>query len=191
MMFKALLKKQLLEVNQFYFKDRKTGKNRSVKGTVGYVLLFSLVFSIAAAMFLGMGVYLGSSFIPAGLGWLYFGMTGGLAVVMGVIGTVFNTYAGLFNAHDNELLLSMPVPSWAILASRLGGVFSMSLLYTGLAWLPCLIAYVYVCSRASLPVEVSVVACCLVLFVVLSMLVTALSCVAGWLVALVAGRVRN
>ena len=191
MMFKALLKKQLLEVNQFYFKDRKTGKNRSVKGTVGYVLLFGLVFSIAAAMFLGMGVYLGSSFIPAGLGWLYFGMTGGLAVVMGVFGTVFNTYAGLFNAHDNELLLSMPVPSWAILASRLGGVFSMSLLYTGLAWLPCLIAYVYVCSRASLPVEVSVVACCLVLFVVLSMLVTALSCVAGWLVALVAGRVRN
>ena len=50
MMFKALLKKQLLEVNQFYFKDRKTGKNRSVKGTVGYVLLFSLVFSIAAGI---------------------------------------------------------------------------------------------------------------------------------------------
>ena len=50
MMFKALLKKQLLEVNQFYFKDRKTGKNRSVKGTVGYVLLFSLLLAANALL---------------------------------------------------------------------------------------------------------------------------------------------
>ena len=39
-MLKALLKKQFLELNAFYFQDKKTGKIRSKGGTAGFVLLF-------------------------------------------------------------------------------------------------------------------------------------------------------
>ena len=151
-MLKTLMKKQFMEVNQFFFVNKKTDQLRTGGKHVASLVGWVLVLLMMLGLFFLLAANLGGLLLPPGLTWVYFAFMATLTLVMGVFGTVFNTYAGLFNAHDNELLLSMPVPSWAILASRLGGVFSMSLLYTGLAWLPCLIAYVYVCSRASLPV---------------------------------------
>ena len=45
-MLKALLKKQLLEMNTFYFQDRKTGKRRSKGKTVGMVILYIAIFGL-------------------------------------------------------------------------------------------------------------------------------------------------
>ena len=38
-MLKALLKKQFLELNQYYFKSRKTGKHRTPKERRKYIVL--------------------------------------------------------------------------------------------------------------------------------------------------------
>lgn len=64
-----------------------------------------------------------------------------LAVFLGVFGSVFNTYASLYLAKDNDLLLSMPIPVYVLLASRLLGVYLMGLLYSGIVILPAVIVY--------------------------------------------------
>ena len=43
-MMKALFKKQMLEVFSWLYKNRKTGKHRSVKGIVGNVVLYLFLF---------------------------------------------------------------------------------------------------------------------------------------------------
>ena len=59
-----------------------------------------------------------------------------VGVLMGVFGSVFNTFSGLYQAKDNDLLLSLPIPVRAILASRLLGVYLMGLTFSGVILLP-------------------------------------------------------
>lgn len=185
-MLKALLKKQFLELNTFYFQNRKTGKNRSKGGTVAFVLLFVLVFLCVAVMFFGFAAQL-APLADLGQGWLYFAMMGMMALLFGVFGSVFNTYAGLFRAKDNELLLSMPIPPRRILMVRLVGVYAMGLLYESLVMLPAILAYWLYGPAFSLPTLLLQ----LLLTLVLGLLVLTMTCALGWVVALIAGRLRN
>lgn len=138
-MFKTLLKKQFLELNSFYFQDKKTGKMRSKKSTVIYVLLFALLFIGLGVAFYEMSkLFAPLLYTPAS--WLYFCLMGMMAIIMGVFGSVFNTYAGLYHAKDNDLLLSMPIPPSKILLVRIVGVMLMSLLYEGMVIIPVIIA---------------------------------------------------
>ncbi len=61
------------------------------------------------------GALPGGAALPLGYGWLYYALMGLLALAFGVFGSVFSTYAGLYQAKDNELLLSMPIPPRRIL----------------------------------------------------------------------------
>lgn len=185
-MLKALCKKQFLELNKFYFQDRKTGKNRSKAGTIAFVLLFVLVFACVAFMFFGYG-YMLEPLITVGQGWLYFAMMGMMALLFGVFGSVFNTYAGLFHAKDNELLLAMPIPPGRILLVRLLGVYAMGMLYESLVMVPAVLVYWLSVPAFSLPTLLLQI----VLILVLGLLVLTLTCVLGWVVALISGRLRN
>ena len=60
-MLKALLKKQFLELNTFYFQDRKTGKTRKPLGIALYVLLFVFIFFSLGATFYGVSLALGGA----------------------------------------------------------------------------------------------------------------------------------
>ena len=71
----------------------------------------------------------------------YFTLFALVGVLMGVFGSVFNTFSGLYQAKDNDLLLSLPIPVRAILASRLLGVYLMGLMFSGVILLPCVIVY--------------------------------------------------
>ena len=64
-----------------------------------------------------------------------------LALFMGVFGSVFNTYASLYQAKDNDLLLSMPIPSGKILLVRLSGVYAMGLMYEVSVMIPTLVVW--------------------------------------------------
>ena len=185
-MLKALLKKQFLEINTFYFTDRKTGKRRSKKGIIGCILLYALLFTSLGFAFYEMASMVGSTLLPTGLDWLYFALTGIIAVFMGVFGGVFNTYAGLYLAKDNELLLSMPIPSGKILTVRMVGVYLMGLMYEALVFIPVLIAYFVI----GTPTVLAVVNGVLLVFL-LGFFVLVLCCLLGWLVALIASRLKS
>ena len=77
----------------------------------------------------------------AGLDWLYFALMGGIAMLLGAFGSIFNTYAGLYLAKDNDLLLSLPIPVRSIILSRLLSVYLMGLLYSGVVTIPAAIVY--------------------------------------------------
>ena len=52
--------------------------------------------------------------------WLYMALMGIVSVILGVFGSVFNTFSTLYQARDNDLLFAMPITE----RSSLGYTFS-------------------------------------------------------------------
>ena len=185
-MLKALIKKQFLELNTFYFQNRKTGKRRSKSGTVGMTILYIFVFITVALMFSAFSYMLAGPLISMGYGWLYYSIFGLLSVFLGVFGAVFNTYAGLYHAKDNELLLSMPVPPSNILLARMTGVYAMGLLYESLVMVPSVIIYWINAEITPLNVILPIL-----LIFIIGFFVMSLTCALGWVVALISSKLKN
>ena len=185
-MLKVLLKKQLLEINRSIFFNQKTGDRRSKGAIAAFIGLFAVLLLFLMAMF-GFAAYaLATIFIPQRLSWFYFSAVGGLSILFGVFGSVFNTYATLFLAKDNDLLLSMPIPVKYILISRLLGVYLMGLIYSALVSLPGAIIYIIIAKTGVKGVIGS-----LSLIVLISVFVFILSCGLGYIVAKVATKLKN
>ena len=185
-MLKALIRKQFWELTSFYFQDKKTGKLRSAGKTALFALLFAFVFFSVGVMFYGIASTLAPVLILAGLDWLYFSLMGMMTLALGVFGSVFTTYASLYKAKDNELLLAMPISPSKLLFVRMLSVYAMSLLFSALVWLPAVIQY---CVCANITVLSMVFSLLLLPFHAAT--VTVLTCLLGWLVALVAGKLKN
>ncbi len=122
----------------------------------------------------------------AGLDWLYFTLFALVGVLMGVFGSVFNTFSGLYQAKDNDLLLSCLspcVPFWPPGC----WVYLMGLMFSGVILLPCVIVYWAVrcadrrhCAwrhRADSPGRL--------------LLVLVLSCLLGWVVAKIHSKLKR
>ena len=185
-MFKALVKKQLLEINSYLFQNRKTGKLRSKGKTALVLCLYGLMFSLVGVSFFFMLGKLCEPFAEANLAWLYFAFVALLSLAVGLFGSVFSTYASLYRAKDNDLLLSMPIPPFKILAARVIGVFTSALFYQSIVYIPALIArFVYA------PVTFEGVAFSLVLWIVMGVLITFFTIILGWVVAAVSARLKN
>lgn len=185
-MTKALFKKQIQESFSWLYMDRKNGKNRTKSGLILYVVLYIWVFGILGFMFYMMAQALCEPLVQMELGWLYFAVMGLVAVVLGVFGSVFNTSAALYQAKDNDLLLSLPIPTGKILAMRLSGVYMMGLLYELIVMIPALILWFSINQPGWAGILFS-----LLLPFVLSVFILTLSCILGWGVAMVSSRVKN
>lgn len=185
-MTKALFKKQLMESFSWIYFNRKNGKKRTGKGIAAFVVLYLLLFGMLGYIFYMLAMMLGETLCEAGLGWLYFILMSLVAVVLGVFGSVFNTYASLYQAKDNDLLLSMPIPACRILMARLAGVYLMGLMYELIVMIPALLVW-FMFGRVS----IAGVICSVLLPFILSFFILSLSCVLGWVVALVSSHVKN
>ena len=109
-MLKTLLKKQLLELNRSFFVSSKTGKSKSSRSAAFTIVLFILLMVFAIGGIFFYMSYMMRPLITFGMSWLYFSIMGATAALFGVFGSVFNTYSSLYDARDNDLLLSMPIP---------------------------------------------------------------------------------
>ena len=184
-MLKALFRKQFLELNSFYFVDEKTGKHRSKNGVIRFVILYTVLYC-----YLGFIFYMAATafrpLLETETPWLYATFMGLLSILYGVFGSAFSTYAGMYHAKDNDLLLSMPVPPSAVLLVRVSGVALMGLLYESMVWIPTAICR-FTAGNVTLPVVLGYV----LLLPVLTLLITVLSCFMGWVVALLASKLKN
>lgn len=185
-MIKALFRKQMLEVFSWFYKDKRTGKFRSVKGAVGYALLYLVLFGLLAVVFGYVADALCEPLLHVGMGWLYWCLMGLIAIFLGVFGSVFNTYSSLYRAKDNDLLLSMPIPMFHILLTRLSGVYAMGLMYELLVMLPAVIVWLIMA-----PLTFFGTVHVLLIPLVLSLLILVLSAAFGWVVAAVMARVKR
>ena len=184
-MLKALIKKQFHECFRTYFVNVKTGKARSKGGTIGMFVLFTALMLFLCGAFFGMAFLLGD-LLAAGLPWLYYALMALISMFLGTFGSVFNTFSTLYMAKDNDLLLSMPIPPSKILATRISLVYGLSLLYSGVVWLPAIVfGWIF-----GAPTVLSVIFDVLLLFLI-ALFVTVLTCALGWVVALIAARMKK
>ena len=185
-MFRALLKKQLMEVNIWLLQNKKTGAQRSKWGIAGLAVLYAALFASIGGFFYFIAGSLCQPLAAMGLGWLYFDFMGLMALVLGVFGSVFNTYATLYQARDNVLLLSLPIPPRYILIVRLLGVWLWSFLYEAIVFIPTLICWWVVADGSFLTVLSG-----LALMFAISLVTLTLSCMLGWVVAAISIRMKN
>ena len=186
-MLKTLLKKQMMEIFRTYFYDPKKNKRRSVGATVAYMLLFVLLMvGLVGGMFAYLAYSVCGAFVAGGADWMYISMFSLLAIFLGAFGSVFNTFSQLYLAKDNDLLLSMPIPSATIITSRLLGVYLLGLMYSAVVIVPAVIIY-WVNVRLTAAVIVSGI----LLTALISVIVLLLSCLLGWVVAKISLKLKN
>lgn len=186
-MLSVLLKKQMTEIFRGYFYDTKKNKSRSKVGTAAYLLLFvGIMVGLLGGMFTFLSLSMCGALAAAGMDWLYFVIMGLLSVLLGVFGSVFNTYSCLYLSKDNDLLLSMPIPVNVIMASRLLTVYLMGLMYSLVVILPAVIVY-----WVTAPVSVGIILGGLLIMLLISVFVLTLSCALGWVVAKISQKLKN
>ncbi len=183
-MIKALLKKQFLESVAFLFYG-KDGKRRSGGSLVGVGVLMLYCVGVFGAMFYSMGDLLSQPLAAQGLDWVYFAFMGAMATALGIVGSIFTAKAKLYEAKDNDLLLSMPIPAWLILCTRMAGLYLFALLFEGLVFIPATVAY-FVGVGFSLPSLIGG----LIALLVMPLGTLAICCVLGWLIALLTAKLR-
>ena len=168
-MLKVLLKKQLSEIFRSYYYDAKKNKARAKGTTALYMVLFVfLMVGVIGGMFTLLSLAICGPLAEAGMSWLYFALMGLLAVLLGVFGSVFNTYSGLYLARDNDLL------------------YIMGVMYSGVIMLPAIFVYFIFISAAP-----AVLLSSLLLFLDITVFILTLSCALGYVVAKVSLKIKN
>ncbi len=185
-MLKALIRKDWKSLGTMFFQNTKNGKKRSRGSVIGLAVLYAFTYLMMAGLTLMMCFLTGMDLIASGRTWIFFILMGYISLFYGIIGSVYTTYALLYRAKDNEMLLSLPISPWKILFTRVLVVYILSLVYGSIGWLPAMLFYWF-----SGFATVSGVICSFLMLFVLGALIMAVSCILGWIVAEIASRVRN
>ena len=164
---------------------RKRGKDS--KGIyILFAVLYLYVFAVIAGM-MGFTFYsLAEPYHALGLDWLYFALAGLMGLGFAVIGSAFTTQSQLYDAKDNPLLLSLPIPPKMILLSRMIPLLIMNLLFTGIVFIPATVVYYMVVGFSPLAFPAQLVS-------LLSIVVFAqtIACLVGWLLHLLLSRMNK
>ncbi len=187
-MIKNLVKVRISSVlHTMNFADKNGNKRKTpMKGLM--VLLVAYVAVMLAVMSTLIFLPLCRPFVEAGYGWFYFAFAGIMSFVICFIGSIFSTQAQLFEAKDNELLLSMPIPPAAILVSRMVFLVLMNYVYEAFIMVPAFAVY---CAAAPESVTAGVVIMFLICFATLPMLSLSFSGLFGWILSLITSRMRR
>lgn len=185
-MIKAIFKKQILESFSWLYYNKKNGKLRKKGGIIGFAVLYLIIFIMLGYVFYSAAKALCGPLCGLNFGWLYFVLMGFMAVSLGVFGSVFNTYSSLYLAKDNDLLLSMPIPTDKILLSRLTGVYLTGLMYELIVMIPAVIVW-FIYGNANALGKINSI----IVSLVLSVFILFLSCALGWVVAFISSKTKN
>ena len=183
--FLLLLKIRLIS---FVSAMTKGSRKKRARG-IGFKILIGILAVYILVVFFGLFGMLFSQlqgpFFANGLGWLYFALMGLIAAMLCFVGSVFATQTQIFEARDNELLLSMPISPSVILASRMAALVVLNYLYELFVVVPAGVVY---CIYQ--PVTLSGVVIFLVAVLFLPFLVMAISSLFAWLIALISSKIR-
>ncbi|MCI8590007.1 MAG: ABC transporter permease [Clostridiales bacterium] len=191
-MFKAIIRSQLSQLFFTLFgrgsvKKKKNGKYK--KTGVGRLILFGILFAYLAIVFIGLSC-------AASFGAAVFMLDGSAqgivnyisvfalaALVLCFVGSVFSTEKQLYEAPDNERLLAMPIPSWAILFSRMISLYFINFLFSALVLVPASI-FLIIYSHVTAPLILG----CILALLLIPLLSLAITAIIGALVAFLASK---
>lgn len=162
---------------------RKTGKQSRGK-LIAFAAL--MIYALLALGFLFWHIFdtLAAPFHQLGVDWLYFSMAAVMAFGLMFVGSVFTAKAQLFEAHDNDLLMSLPIRPGYILLSRLFMLFVIDFVLDLLVAVPAGM----VAAREGLCSGIGAVWFAL-LFLLLPLFALAVGALFGWLLSLITARV--
>ena len=163
----------------------KPAKGGKVKAVL-YALLMLYCLGVFCWLFAQVFGLLAGPLYTSGSGWLYFVYVYIVAFAVMFIFSVFAAKNRLYEAKDNDLLLSMPIPSSAILASRMLLLLAMNVLFGAIVVGPAVYEWyqVVLFDAASLIFII-------IEFFGLCLFSLALSALFGWLLSLVSSRMRK
>ena len=185
-MRKALFKKQFLETFRAYFVNAKTGKARKKGAIIGLFCGFGLLFVVLYGAFFAMSMGVLDAMSDAGMSWMGMAIMAVISLLLATFGSVFNTFSFLYQAKDNDLLLSMPIRPSTLLSSRLLMVFCLNLLYGSAVWVPAVVAYQITTGFQPVALLLGI----LMTFVI-GLFSMVLTCALGWVIALLASRLKH
>lgn len=184
-MFKALLRVQFSSLWATLTRNTTGKKKKSTGKAVLVAILFIYILGCFFVMFGGMFYALAEPLSMLGLGWFYFALAGIIAAALCFIGSVFMAQQQLFNAKDNELLLSMPIPPSYILGSRMAALLLVNYAFELVVFIPVGVVWCMKLSVTAMGAVCFVLVCLLLPFLILSF-----TCLFAWLLALISSRLR-
>lgn len=191
MMLKALLKKQFSELLYSYMKRGVAKPDAKGNNNKGKLILFAVLMLYVVGVFVVIFYKAMKELCPTlcafGLQWLYFSLAGMLATALAIIGSIFLVQYQLYEAKDNDLLLSMPIPTSYIMFTRLFALYVQNFLFEALVFAPAIVVYVQ-CGQMHMT---AAIINCVLLLLLMPLFSLALTCVLGWLVALLSSRMRH
>ncbi len=186
MIFKTLLKKEFLSFISSFLKKKNSITPQSPTGAlVGFFVVALLLFGVLGAAFFTIFYLLAPSMIENGEVGLYFGFVALGAFFLSIIGSVAAVKNKLYEAKDNDALLSMPIPPKYILFCRLIPVYVECLAFQLVFFVPAIIAY-YLNAALSWTLLLQVL-----LIPVFALLTTAITCLIGRLLAFIMSKVKH
>ena len=187
-MLKALLKVNTAALlNWLSGSGKRSGKGKSSKGKmIVYGLLMLYVLGLFCWLFGQIFAQLAAPLYTAGSGWLYFVYVFILAFAVMFVFSVFAAKNRLYEAKDNDLLLSMPILPSTILASRMALLLAMNVLFGAIVVAPAIYRWYEVTLF-----DAGSLICIIVEFLGLCLFSLSLSALFGWLLSLVSSRMRK
>lgn len=182
-MLGKLIKLRLQSIVSRSAARRKNGKSMIVV----FALLILYCVGVFGFMFYHMFGYMADTFVllPP-FHWFYFAMVGLLSFGLSFFFTAFTAKSELFEAKDNELLLSMPIRPRTILLSRMAILLLVEYLISLLIIVPAGLAWF-----AAAGLKISQLLLYIAGSLFLPLISASLACLVGWLLALLTSRVRN
>lgn len=182
-MLSALIKCRLASFLEMFNHKGSTKKQTSKSGMIAIWVFVGISFLM---MFFSVFSGMAMMYFEAGLDWLYFAMFGLLAFAIMFVGSVFMAQTQIFEATDNDLLLSMPIPARYVLLSRIVSVGVLNVIYEAVVAIPALACFFIWGS-----VTVLKVLFFLVLLIALPFLSLGLTTLFAWLLSALTSRMKR
>ncbi|MBE6597362.1 MAG: hypothetical protein E7641_06810 [Ruminococcaceae bacterium] len=159
------------------------GKKKKSKAAV---ILYGILFLYLIAMmvfFVGLGLWTMTTILKEENRWLYFAYAEIITFALCIITGIFSTQSQIFSAKDNEILLSMPIPTRDILISRICSVMIPDLFFAFVINATAGVIYI-----VSFGMPILGILSLLISTVLVPMLGFALSALIGWIISLISER---
>ncbi|MBR5356293.1 MAG: hypothetical protein IK121_05175, partial [Lachnospiraceae bacterium] len=182
-MFKTLV---LTRFSSMFFRKPKDGKNKKGNTNVYFALIIFLILDFGF-LFFSNYIVISDQFCNGTKGdGTYFALAAFLSMMLAFIGSVMTTQQQIYEAKDNELLLSMPIKPSMILSARIVVLYVWAFAFSAVNFVPALIVYAgkYALSASGWIMSVL----CLILVPLISMTV---SFIIAWLIQLITSRMKN
>lgn len=151
-----------------------------------YLLLGFYLFILMFRVFYSTAASLCQPLVESGNDWMYFALMGIMATFVGVTGSLFTANSTIYHARDNEFLLSLPIPQWMIVFTRIAMIYLVSAAFEIMVMFPVLLVY-FVLGNAPIWALVFQIVAVLLMPVI----AVAVSCLIGWLSAVINSKIRQ